>query len=125
MQFKIDENLHSDIATVLCAAQHDAMTVYEQGLRGCSDGDIALVCQQENRVIVTLDLDFSDIREFPPQNYAGIIVLRLSDQSRSGVLSVVTKLIPLFAIEPLVGHLWIVDERRVRIRGGSSSSNPL
>lgn len=124
MQFKIDENLHPDTADLLRTAQYDAMTVYEQGLRGRSDREIALVCQQENRVIVTLDLDFSDIREFPPQNYAGIIVLRLSDQSRLRVLNVLAKLIPLFVTEPLVGHLWIVDEQRVRIRGMEADSIP-
>ena len=123
MLFKIDENLPSDVANLLQAKQHDAMTVYEQGLRGCSDREIALICQQENRVIVTLDIDFSDIRKFPPQNYTGIIVLRLSDQSRPAVINVIKKLIPLFATEPLEGHLWIVDEQRVRIRGIRSGNN--
>ena len=83
MLFKVDENLHTDVADLLRKAGHDALTVFDQGLRGHADGEIALVCREEQRAIVTLDLDFfSDIREFPPEDYAGIIVLRLLDQSR-------------------------------------------
>ena len=72
MQFKIDENLHSDVADLLRQCGHDALTVVDQGLRGHSDGEIAGVCQREARALITLDLDFSDIREFPPAHYSGI-----------------------------------------------------
>ncbi len=33
MQFKIDENLHADAADLLRQHGHDALTVFEQGLR--------------------------------------------------------------------------------------------
>jgi predicted nuclease of predicted toxin-antitoxin system len=55
MQFKTDENLHSDVADLLRQHGHDALTVYEQGLRGAADLDIATVCRQEQRAIVTLE----------------------------------------------------------------------
>ena len=119
MQFKIDENLHSDSADLLRQHGHDALTVHEQGLRGGADSDIADVCRQEERAIVTLDLDFSDIRDYPPENYHGIIVLRLNDQSRASVLNVLGRIIPMFESESPVGRLWIVDEHQVRIRGGN------
>jgi len=119
MQFKIDENLHSDAADLLRQHGHDALTVHEQGLRGGADSDIAEVCRQEERAIVTLDLDFSDIRVYPPEDYHGIIVLRLNDQSRASVLNVLGRIIPMFDTESPVGHLWIVDEHQVRIRGGN------
>ena len=120
MLFKVDENLHSEVAELLCAAGHDAMTVFEQGLRGYADCQIADVCRNEQRAIVTLDLDFSDIREFPPADYAGIIVLRLLDQSRSSIRRALEQVLPLFAAEPLVGYLWIIEDDRVRIRGGDA-----
>ena len=34
MLFKIDENLHPDVASVLREHGHDAVTVWDQGLRG-------------------------------------------------------------------------------------------
>jgi predicted nuclease of predicted toxin-antitoxin system len=116
MQFKIDENLHSDAADRLRRKGHDAMTVRQQGLRGAADSDIADVCRRENRVIVTLDLDFSDVRVYPPQDYHGIIVLRLADQSRTAVVGVLDRILPMLETDSPVGKLWIVDEHQVRIR---------
>ena len=52
MQFKIDENLHSDAADLLRRHGHDALTVHEQGLRGGADSDIADVCRREERAIL-------------------------------------------------------------------------
>ena len=116
MQFKIDENLHSEAAELLRQHGHNAVRVFDQRLRGHADVHIASVCQQESRAIVTLDLDFSDIRDYPPKGYHGIIVLRLNDQNRASVLAVLGRIIPLFDTEPLAGRLWIVDEHQVRIR---------
>ena len=116
MRFKVDENLHPDVASRLRLAGHDAMTVLEQGMRGHADCDIAAVCRQESRAIVTADLDFSNIRQYPPGDYAGIIVLRLVNSCRSAVLTALERLIPMFDHHSLQSRLWIVDERRIRIR---------
>ena len=116
MQFKIDENLHIDVADYLRQHGYDAMTVNEQGLQGQSDDVIANICQQESRVLVTLDLDFADMRRYPPNRYAGLLVLRLTDQSRISVLRTMMRIQPLFQAEPMDGQLWIVDEHQLRIR---------
>ncbi|MBA3314893.1 MAG: DUF5615 family PIN-like protein [Planctomycetota bacterium] len=116
MRFKLDENIHPAAADLLKRHGHDAMTVYEQGLRGQDDEKVAEVCRVEKRALITLDLDFSDVRAYPPGDFAGIIVMRLSDQSRHAVLSGLERILPAFAAEPLIGNLWIVDEHQVRIR---------
>ena len=121
MLFKVDENLHEEVAELLRRHGHDAMTVFKQRLQGCDDRDIAAVCRREQRAIITQDLDFGNILAFPPQDYSGIIVLRLTDQSRPAVLAVVNRIIPLLASDPLVGSLWTVDEVSVRIRQGAAS----
>jgi predicted nuclease of predicted toxin-antitoxin system len=118
MLFKVDENLHPDVADFLRQHGHDALTVYDQGLRGHPDTDVAAVCQRETRGLLTLDLDFADIRSYPPADYAGIIVLRIGDQSRPAVLQVMQRVVAALTQEPLAGHLWIVDERQIRIRPG-------
>ena len=124
MLFKIDENLHCDAADLLTQHGHDALTVFDQGLRGHADGDIASICQQESRAIVTLDLDFSDIRVYPPGDYEGIIVLRPVLQTISSILRLTTRAVSLADTESLAGRLWIVDEHQVRIRGGNPPTAP-
>jgi predicted nuclease of predicted toxin-antitoxin system len=70
-------------------AGYDAATVYDQSLVGEVDEKIAAVCQAEQRIIVSLDTDFADIRVYPPQAYSGIIVMCLRQQDKLHVLSVV------------------------------------
>jgi predicted nuclease of predicted toxin-antitoxin system len=116
LKFKVDENLPVEVAALLIEAGHDALTVPQQNMGGQADPRLATVCQVENRAILTLDLDFADIRAYAPQNYAGIIVLRLSRLDKHRVLTSVKRLIAVFDREPLAGRLWIVDESSVRIR---------
>lgn len=66
MRFKVDENLHEDVADWLRQQGHDALTVHDQGLRGSADAVIAEVCRLEGRAILTQDLDFSNIFAYPP-----------------------------------------------------------
>ncbi len=117
MLLKIDENLHADVATLLRSHGHNATTVFEQNLQGQADSHIADVCVREERIILTLDTDFSDIRHYPPERYSGIIVLRLNDQSRKSVLDVLARVLPTFDEESPIGKLWIIDKNQVRIRG--------
>jgi hypothetical protein len=67
MRFKIDENLPVEAAQLLNAAGHEAATIHDQHMVGQPDPNVASVCLDETRALVTLDLDFSDIRTYPPR----------------------------------------------------------
>jgi len=117
MEFKVDENLPVEVADLLRQVGYDAVTVFEQHLEGSPDSDIASVCQEEGRALITLDTDFADIRAYPPAQFPGLIVLRLHRQDKPHVLKVIERLIPLLSSEPLEHLLWIVEETRLRVRG--------
>ena len=119
MRFKVDENLPLEIGARLVDAGHDATTVTEQDLVGEPDDRLAEVCKRERRALVTLDLDFADIRTYPPREHAGIIVLRVGRQDKSYVLAVFELVLPYLDREPLTRQLWIVDESGVRMRSGN------
>jgi len=118
VKFKIDENLPIEFAELLRDFGHDADTVNDEGLIGSPDEIVITACLAESRCLVTLDLDFSDMRAYPPANLHGLIVFRLKRQDKMHVLETAARMIPLLEIEPLEKRLWIVDEERVRIRGG-------
>ena len=117
MQFKTDENLPLEVTELLAV-----------GRLWCNECDrsgtwaekvipyLMAVCIKEGRVLVTLDTDFADIRVYPPSKAPGYVVLRLKHQDKFSVIEVVQRLIPLFKQEPLENRLWIVDEKKVRIR---------
>lgn len=116
MKFKIDENLPIEFADLLQNEGYDASTIYSEDLKGAKDPTVITVCQQEQRVLVTLDLDFADIQAYPPQQYVGIIVLRVNKQDKPYLMSFFQKLIPAIAKHSLKGHLWIAEEGKIRIR---------
>ena len=77
--------------------------------------EVASVSAREQRAIVTLDTDFSDIRTYPPRRYSGIVVLRLNDQARDHILEVGRMLLGVLPDE-ISGRLFIVEESRIRVR---------
>lgn len=116
MKFKVDENLPAELSEELRVAGHDAVTVTGQRLSGSKDSVLSEICRSENRILVTLDLDFADIRAYPPDQYPGLIVLRLARQDKPYVLDVFRKAMDIMGREPTKGRLWVVEERRIRIR---------
>jgi len=77
MKFKLDENLPVDAVKIFQEAGYNAVSILDQSLQGCSDKTLISVCKNENRILVTLDIDFANLLTYPPQEYAGIIMLRL------------------------------------------------
>jgi len=116
MKFKLDENIPVEASILLRESGHDAVTVLDQNMGGREDERIIQVCAQEQRALITLDLDFTDIKAYPPSNFHGILVLRVKLQSRSKVLEVITKLIPHLPSESIEKKLWIVEEDKIRVR---------
>ena len=117
MRFKIDENLPSTAANLLREAGHDALTVIEQGHGGASDSVVADVLRVEGRALITLDTGFADIRSYPPSEFPGIIVIRPRRSEGGQVLRILKKVARTLEEERLDGLLWIVDAKRIRIRG--------
>jgi predicted nuclease of predicted toxin-antitoxin system len=116
MRFKVDENLPIEVAGVLTAAGHDAATVHDEGIGGATDPHLAAVSRREERALVTLDLGFADIRSYPPEEYPGLIVLRLPRQDKLLVLQTCARLVATLVRGQLAGCLWIVEPDRIRIR---------
>ncbi len=122
MRGKLDENMPVEAAKFLRAAGWECDTVFDEALGGAEDPDISARCQAEGRELFTLDLDFADIRAYPPSAHVGIVVFRPNEPSRSRVLSLLQRAIPVLAAEWVEHRLWIVEPGRVRIRSAGASA---
>jgi len=74
--------------------------------------------------MVTLDLDFADIRAYPPEDHPRLIVLRVAHQDKASVLETLGRIMPPLDRESPDRHLWIVDEESVWIRGPNVEASP-
>lgn len=118
MKLKIDENLPAECAAPLRKAGFEADTVADERLTGADDRLIADRSRAEDRVLVTLDLDFGNVRAYPPADHAGIIVLRLKRQDKHSVLALMHRVVLTLTNRTPAGELWIVEADRIRFRTG-------
>jgi predicted nuclease of predicted toxin-antitoxin system len=116
VRFKLDENLPRDAVALLRDAGHDVQTVLEERLGGSADPMVLDVCRTEGRVLITFDLDFSDIRLYPPATHKGIWVLRPQTQSIDSTLALLKGALGVLKTESTHSRLWIVESGQVRIR---------
>ena len=92
MKLKIAENLPRECAEILHGGGFVADTVADERLTGAEDSAIAVRSRAEARVLIAPDLDFANIRAYPPQEYAGIIVVRPKWQDKHTVLALVQRI---------------------------------
>ena len=116
MRFKVDENLPHEACGLLTRAGHDATSVGQQGLGGADDARVYQLCQAERRALITLDVDFANVRAYDPKSSVGVVVLRLLRQDRERALEAVASMLPVLEREPLENRLWMVEGERIRIR---------
>ena len=112
IRMKVDEDLPTDVATALSAAGNEVQTVIQQGLSGATDEFLWAKIQQEGYCLVTADKGVADARLHPPGTHAGIVLLRLPHESRSGYIRLTQKLLDGLNLESITGA--IVVARRPR-----------
>ena len=118
MRFLVDADLPRSTAAVLHRHGHDAVDVRDTGLRGAADPAIAAYARAERRCLISGDFGFADIRNYPPADYAGIVVLELPRHATATfILALVEGLLQRAdVLARLPGRLAIVEPGRVRLR---------
>ena len=116
MKVKLDENIPRDVATLLRDRGMDVHTVLAESLGGSSDPTVLEAARVEERVVITLDRGFGDVRAYPPGSHPGSIVLRPDDQRPTTVTDLVTSLVEHHDVEALAGCIVVVQRNVLRIR---------
>ncbi|BBJ27757.1 DUF5615 family PIN-like protein [Athalassotoga saccharophila] len=116
LKFKFDENIPIKGIELFKNAGIDTLSVFDENLQGCSDEVISKICNKEKRILVTLDLDFSDIRQYQPGTHPGIIILRMNKQTIDRIILVLKKLLKVIEKEDPSQKIWIVDTKKIRSR---------
>lgn len=106
------------VQDLLVAEGHDTLHVRDLGLRDAPDQRIDAYARAEGRALVTRDLDFADVRRYPPEDAPGYLVMRVPD---TWIASQIARLLGRFLaagdlVQHLPGHLVILDPRQVRFR---------
>jgi predicted nuclease of predicted toxin-antitoxin system len=100
VRLKLDENLPVSLRLRLAALGYDVDTVLDEGLKGKDDRAIWHAAQRERRVLVTQDLDFSDVRTFIPGMHEGIVLFRIPEERHSDLKEII---VATFALPEALG----------------------
>jgi predicted nuclease of predicted toxin-antitoxin system len=74
------------------------------------------ICCDEQRCLVTLDLDFADVVRFPPQQTNGIVVIRVPRNPSLALLeNLIEQMLQTLNQMSVQKQLWIVEVGRIRI----------
>jgi predicted nuclease of predicted toxin-antitoxin system len=116
LKFKLDENFGNRTQKVFELFGYDVQTVRAEALQGAPDQILYEICCQEQRCLVTLDLDFADVIRFPPQKTGGIVVIRVPKNPSLSLLEKMVRQLLQKTIElSPESNLWIVEAERIRI----------
>ncbi|MBI2889267.1 MAG: DUF5615 family PIN-like protein [Nitrospirae bacterium] len=127
MKVKLDENISRHLKPDLARLGHDVTTAEDEGLLSVSDDKIAAAIRLENRMLLTLDLGFADLRRYAPGTHPGVVVFRPHSLGVRSVSRFVESFVREGRLGTLSGCLVIVEPDRIRIRragaeGGSGRS---
>ena len=117
MRGKLDENIPTGAVAIVESVGWQCDTVYDEYLNGAVDPRVAEVCRVDNLVLFTIDLDFANIRAYPPADYEGIVVLRPVEPDRERILRLFEMAMPVLSVGWVPHRLWIVEPTRIRCRG--------
>jgi predicted nuclease of predicted toxin-antitoxin system len=84
-KFLLDADMPRSSADVISSLGYDVRDVRDLGMRYAEDRAIIEYAQKSNRVLVTRDLDFGSILQYP--NHPGAIILRLPSEYTAKELS--------------------------------------
>ena len=80
MKFLLDENISPLLIAEIKSRYPGSLDIHDIGYGGKSDHEIYEFLSFHEYALITFNLDFSDIRKFPPELVEGIIVLRFKNK---------------------------------------------
>jgi predicted nuclease of predicted toxin-antitoxin system len=113
---KLDENLGQSHAEMFRKAGHSVDRVTDEGLSGAVDPVVWQRVVAEGRFFITLDLDFSDVRQFLPGSHPGLLLIRPRSNSRDAVAEILDRVLRDYPLDTLLGCFVVADPNHTRIR---------
>ena len=116
LRFLVDMNLSPKIVIDLRQEGWDILRVSQVLPMDAEDSEILKFARQQNRVIITQDLDFSSLLALGGYEKPSLITFRLSVPDPEIITQKLLELLPDIEEALLEGCAIVIDDRRVRVR---------
>jgi len=108
MKFLLDQNLRE--------LGYDATDARELGLCQTPDIELLKASQATGRILVTFDLDFSDIRLLKAFEIPGVIIFRTNSFSSNAINRLFNTFLSRHSASDITDKLFIINESCIRSR---------
>ena len=115
MRFLADMPISKTTVKYLNSQGHDAIHLLGLGLEKAKDEDIAKLAAKEDRILLTMDLDFAHIAAATKLRKPSVIIFRLRDNRPITINKLLEQFLSKSASDLDVGAIAIFEEGRVRI----------
>ncbi|BCB95884.1 hypothetical protein JZK55_08060 [Dissulfurispira thermophila] len=116
MKFLADMPISPKTVMHLRSLGHDVYRISEKGLYRAKDHDIVEIAVIENRVILTMDLDFAAIIAISHMAIPSTVIFRVMDESYENINALLENILPRVGNDLLNGAIVIIEDDRFRIR---------
>ncbi len=114
MKFLVDMPLSPLLAVWLRENGHDADHVSAVGLHKAKDHHIIEAARQQNRIIITADLDFPQLLAISRAADPGVILFRGGNYSDEQMLQLLRRVLENYPENKLEHAITVVDKVRIR-----------
>jgi len=116
VKFLADMGISPKSAIHLRNLGHDVVHLYEQGLERLSDADILKKAREEDRIVLTHDLDFGELMAASGARVPSVVIFRLRNMRPGWVNSHLDEILARHAAVLRAGAIVSVAEGQIRVR---------
>lgn len=116
MKLKLDENLSRHLKPILINLGHDVLTAADENLLSHPDVEVAAGAAHEGRILLPLDIEFADLRKYPPGSHPGIVLFRPVSLGPLSVNRFVEQFVRSTNLSALSGCVAVVEPQGIRVR---------
>jgi predicted nuclease of predicted toxin-antitoxin system len=116
MRFLADMGISHIVVTWLQAQGHDATHLRDEGLHRLENGEIFTKAFRESRIILTWDLDFTEILALSGRHTVSAVIFRLVNTRSAHVIERLARVLQESAQDLEDGAIISVEEARHRVR---------
>lgn len=115
MKFLLDANIRAVVGKRLQSCGHEVRFLAGTEDHALADRDVLNLAFQEDCILITNDKDFGQLIFQHQLPHAGVVLFRLSDESRVSVQARLDAVVKLYS-DRLHGHFLVVTDEHVRYR---------
>ncbi|WP_434684564.1 DUF5615 family PIN-like protein [Pseudanabaena minima] len=116
MKFLGDMGISPRTIALLRERGYDAIHLVEQNLERMPDPSILQKSRQEGRILLTVDLDFTQLLAISGESLPSVILFRLGNVSREVVNTYLLSVLTNYSTELESGAIISVNEGSIRLR---------